>query len=428
MSDIEKFKSHKSKELVECRFSLGIIEQKTLDLAISKINPKSEELQNPYVFYSHEFEDLAGITSDHSGGKVLKVMKRLRETTILKQDRVKGSITGFGLITKFKLRQSSSSKSIKCEVWFDDELKADLLAQQKYSEKELGVCFKISGKWTYKIYEILNQWKASGKCKYGYLEFRDMIGLATNSYTHYSDFRKRILKPAVAEIDDVTNISVEFDILLVKDAFNKNIPDEIEFFIRTSPPKHDGERVRKKGRKRKEKVETSQVYDHLDDIYPKDLQDRLLQLGVTNLKTLKDDGLTSDIWTHTLNEEPSKQPHHLVTTAKRIRDQVIATNASTDKLTEKEDITKRNQEYWKASKHLYPSIINRAEETIIHATGGHNAILFSDPDFLQLIEVFKVQVDEEKRLSGDDRRQDSFGNYVSGQGFTPRSKDPRRTE
>jgi hypothetical protein len=63
---IERFKTHKSKDLVECRFSLNLVEQKTLDLAISKINPRSKELKNPYRISAKEFEELGDVEKRHA--------------------------------------------------------------------------------------------------------------------------------------------------------------------------------------------------------------------------------------------------------------------------------------------------------------------------------------------------------------------------
>jgi plasmid replication initiation protein len=402
-SSLERYKAHKSKDLVECRFSLNLVEQKTLDLAISKINPRSLDLNNPYRISSKEFEELGEVNKRHAEREMLKAIKRLRETTIIKHDPRMGILKGFGVISKFEFFYSKNQRSAQCDIWFEEELRDDLLAQKKFSEKELGICFKIRGKWTYKIYELMNQWVASGKCRYGYAEFREILGVPPNSYKNYSDFFRRILNPAIDEIDSVTDLHVRSDLKLVLDHEGKKVPGLIEFLIRKEPPRDIGEsKKKKKGRKpKKEKESLTNLSDHLDRIFAKDLQEKLVELGVMHLSKLKDEGITEEIWKKTFEEEPSQEPRHLITTARRL----VKTHSLSKKKQELDKklglIVDENKKWWDENGKNFDINGNSNGAYLQPDRGG--VILFNDENFRDKVEKFRKGGNDE--WDGDERRE-----------------------
>ena len=390
-SNLPNYVAHKGKNLTEARYSLNVVEQKVLDLAISKVNPNSTELMNPYKIKASELSELSDLDDyNYANRAILKAAKSLRETTIVLHNERERRLIGIGLISRFEYvyERLDSDKNAVLEVFFDEALKPELLYNAKaYQEKKLGGAFRLKGKWSYRLYDIMNQWKAAGKCVYKYYDLRGMLGVPEESYSEHRDLLKRVIRPAVKEINEVSDLNVEFSLLFCdgfsSETMKKQIqPDSFEFKIYPSRPKIDKASSRKKGRKTKTSDDSQSVLsDHMDQIYSVEMQEKLTKLGVVHLNKLKEEGITEEIWNLTFAEEPSDEPRHLVTTARRIKDQrsVVLEQSKSD------DLITKNKEFWENNSHKYSGLM--ASTAYIQSNSG-DIIKWNKDDFENKLRLF----------------------------------------
>lgn len=383
--------AHKGKNLTEARYSLDLVEQKTLDLAISKVNPNSNELINPYTVKASELIELNELDENRYAGRaILKAAKKLRETTIMIHNEDKNTLIGVGLITKFEYiyEKKDSEKNVVLKIFFDEELKGELLYNAKaYQAKKLGGAFKLRGKWSYRLYDIMNQWKASGKCSYEYKDFREILGVPEGSYKDHKDLLKRVIRPSIKEINEVSDMNLEFNLLFshgISPETGKTIgfPHKFEFMIIPSKATIQDNSKRKRGRKPK-LIEDNQsvLSDHMDQIYPTEMQDKLTKLGIVHLNKLKSEGITEEIWNLTFAEEPSDEPRHLVTTARRIKDQ----RSILPEQAESNELINSNKKYWEENSHKYSGLM--ASTAYIQSNSG-DIIKWIDDDFENKLRPF----------------------------------------
>ena len=383
--------AHKGKNLTEARYSLDVVEQKVLDLAISKVNPNSKELMNPYTITAKELAELSEIEDEvYVKRRILKAAKKLRETTILMHNKEEMVITGIGVISSFEYyyKNIKSDEGAVLKICFDEALKNELLYNaEAFQAKKLGGSFRLKGKWSYRIYDLLHQWKAAGRCSYKYQEFREIIGVPKEMYKEHRFLMLRVVNPAIKEINDVSDIYVEHD-LLMKDGISSETmkkikyPSLLEFKIKPSKPVSLDNTKRKKGRKPK-LVEDNQsvLSDHMDAIYSADMQEKLTRLGVVHLNKLKEEGITEEIWNLTFAEEPSGEPRHLVTTARRIKDQrsIVLEQSKSD------DLITKNKEFWEVHSGKYSGLM--ASTAYIQSNSG-DIIKWNDDKFENKLSPF----------------------------------------
>ena len=67
------------------------------------------------------------------------------------------------------------------------------------------------GKYGIRLYELLAQWRSVGKVEYEIEEFRLKLGVDPFEYTHISNFKRRVLDFAVAEINQHTDFNVTYE-------------------------------------------------------------------------------------------------------------------------------------------------------------------------------------------------------------------------
>lgn len=67
------------------------------------------------------------------------------------------------------------------------------------------------GKYGIRLYELLAQWRSVGKVEFEMEDFRLKLGIDPFEYTHISNFKRRVLDFAVAEINQHTDINVTYE-------------------------------------------------------------------------------------------------------------------------------------------------------------------------------------------------------------------------
>lgn len=84
--------------------------------------------------------------------------------------------------------------------------------EERYTEYELKQVSGLQSEYAIRLYELLIQWRSVGKVPTMTLEeFRSKVGVLDGQYKEMSDFKKRVLKLALAQINEHTDIIADYD-------------------------------------------------------------------------------------------------------------------------------------------------------------------------------------------------------------------------
>lgn len=84
--------------------------------------------------------------------------------------------------------------------------------EERYTEYELKQVSGLQSEYAIRLYELLIQWRKTGKVPTMTLEeFRSKVGVLDGQYKEMSDFKKRVLKLALAQINEHTDIIADYD-------------------------------------------------------------------------------------------------------------------------------------------------------------------------------------------------------------------------
>ena len=71
---------------------------------------------------------------------------------------------------------------------------------EQYTRYMLEVALAATCIYTIRIYQLISSWKKSGGFKMSYLEFRKLMAIDEAKYSKYSDFKRKVLKPAQEDL------------------------------------------------------------------------------------------------------------------------------------------------------------------------------------------------------------------------------------
>ena len=207
-------KVYKSDILVNARYTLRVPEQRLILYAISLI--KKDD--TPNTFYTIDLKDFCNICG--ISGDSYTYSKRLLDGLNLKRWYAKitpndpDEETSLSWFNKVKITRG---KTIKLR--FDDDIFPfikDLLERyqetgQGYTSYMLQSVLPMKSKYSIRLYEIFKSKIKGDRYVEWFFELDDLKKiLECTNYTRYPDFRRKVIEPAIEEINKFSDLLVEY--------------------------------------------------------------------------------------------------------------------------------------------------------------------------------------------------------------------------
>ena len=185
--------------------SLSLLEQKILLYVISRIKPEDEELKEQ-VFDIAEFCRVCGINAAGKNYTNLKdsIAKLKSRVMWLVAEDSETTVSWIDKATIYK-------RSGKIKIRLDEDLKPYLLMLSKnYTAFPLHNIIKMKTKYGIMLYELLKSVANLGRhIEFSVEEIKEHLDCA--SYDNFTNFKTRVLLPALADVNTYTELKVDVE-------------------------------------------------------------------------------------------------------------------------------------------------------------------------------------------------------------------------
>ena len=212
----------KSNKLIQdTRYDLSAQQQKIILFLASKIKPEDKDFEE-YEFNLDDICDIFGIQKQTENFKVLRDnIVALHNKPFWIEDGDKEILCSW--ITKAII----DKKKQKVMIQLDKDLKPLLLQlSENYTNYELANVLALDGKYTIRFYELLRSYKNLREITIPLSKLRKQFD-CENKYNDFKDFKKRVIVPAIEEINKYTNITVSVEYIKYK-----KVVVELLFYIK----------------------------------------------------------------------------------------------------------------------------------------------------------------------------------------------------
>lgn len=191
----------KSNYMIEAKYKLSIPEQRLIYSLCSKINKNDEDFK-AYRYNLQEIQQI--LNKKYSMKEVKQIIEGLRDRKLaIKKE-----------LSVLHINWLSSAEyfdDYRIELCFDPKLKPYLLQLKDcFTKMLLEEVSKFTNVNTSRIYELCSQYLKIGKRNITIEELRYYLQLEEDEYLLYADFKKRIINPAIKEINEKTRLNVSF--------------------------------------------------------------------------------------------------------------------------------------------------------------------------------------------------------------------------
>lgn len=211
------------------KYELSMMEQKILGYIISMIKPM--EITQKQPIYSYEFDilnfcQICGI--DFKSGRnyenVRNGLKKLADNSFWIQDGDDELL--FQWITTPRIRKKDGTIIVKIS---DDVMPYLCELQNNFTEYELYQILALKHSYSIGLYELMKSYAYRKHIVITIEEIKKYFSIE-NKYTEYKNFRRKIIEPAIEEINEYTDLNVQWQ--PVRKGRNYHA---IEFYISSKP-------------------------------------------------------------------------------------------------------------------------------------------------------------------------------------------------
>lgn len=185
-------------ELNQVEFNLGSMSFDILCIMLAQIEKEDTEFKYYELFVS-TIEKRINRKLNRSSLK--KASNELKNATVSVENRV---------IKWFEIFEYDSPSGV-IKIKFNDQLKPYLLnLENEFTLGNLKSILKLNGYYSKRFYFLLAQYLTMKKFTYDLEKLQNLLSVSDSMKKSYSNFKLRVLDPAIKDINKYSNITIDF--------------------------------------------------------------------------------------------------------------------------------------------------------------------------------------------------------------------------
>ncbi len=199
----------KDNKMIEAGYRLTLSEQRLILACIGQVDSrKSLTADQSFQFSATEFSDLFGISEDRSYSELQKTVQRLFDRYVI----IRNPDPEHPTLEYTKTRWVSALDYIPSQglvrLYFAPKIIPYLSELKKnFTSYKLDAIAQMTSIYAIRLYELLVQWKCTGKREIDLAWLRKQFQIE-DKYPAIKDLKKRVLEPAIQEINDHSDLWV----------------------------------------------------------------------------------------------------------------------------------------------------------------------------------------------------------------------------
>lgn len=196
----------KRNDLIQSSYALSIAETRVILLCIAKIDSRQPlALDHEFTVTASDFNDELGLDAINAYEHLQAAVDRLWKREILIDPENPASMVRWITKKAYFTAKGSVNIAFSAQIMpFLTELK------ERYTSYSLKHVARFNNTYSIRVYELLVQFKKNQERKISVLDFRAMLNLG-EKYSAIKDLKKRVVTPALNDINEHSNVTVELD-------------------------------------------------------------------------------------------------------------------------------------------------------------------------------------------------------------------------
>jgi hypothetical protein len=204
----------KDNALINASYNLDLVEQRLILLAIieARQSGKGINANDPLIVHAESYINQFNV---HRNG-AYKALKDACDDLFARQFSYQ-SLSEKGNIQHHKSRWVSEIIYVEKEavvklIFAPAIIPLITRLEEQFTKYDIEQVSELSTAYAVRLYELLIAWRSTGKTPIiAIQDFREKIGVLDTDYPRMFDFKKRVLEPSIAQINEKTDIKVKVE-------------------------------------------------------------------------------------------------------------------------------------------------------------------------------------------------------------------------
>lgn len=210
MNKNQKLRVYKANAVVEASYDLSVAEHRLLLACFAQIGKEATD-ERLYRVYAHDIAKLANIPTPIAYRDAAAAAERLYERSV----EVYEGPNGTEPPKKRKFRWIQEAVYAEGEGYVDVRLSTSILPfvnnlLEQYTIYHMQDVARMTSRYAIRVYELLVQWRRRGSRSVDIGWLRRSLGVGDDKYPNFKDFRRRVIEPAVLQINERSPLHVEW--------------------------------------------------------------------------------------------------------------------------------------------------------------------------------------------------------------------------
>ena len=185
---------------------ISVVQRKAYNVILHQAQKqvKANPNQILFNFVIADLKEKAGIKATDNW-HLKKDIEKLREISV-------ETIHNNGDWTIFSLIAQAKKKKDFLEIQLPEEIRQALILNDYYTTLDLMIIKNLEGKYAVILYELAMRYHKKQIPELAVKEFKELTGTTnTSSYVDFNNIRKKIIEPAINEINEKTDIKMSYE-------------------------------------------------------------------------------------------------------------------------------------------------------------------------------------------------------------------------
>ena len=205
----------KGNALIEASYTLGLAEQRLILLAILEARETGHGIDHSSLLrvHAHAYAEQFSIDKGNSYQVLKDASKGLFDRYVTYHDKnpKNGNDRSFHCRWVDKIGYEKATGTVYMRFTADVVPLITRLEEQ-FTSYEIAQVAGLDSGYAIRLYELIIKWRSTAKTPFFELQsFRQQLGVELNQYKTMSNFKSRVLEPAIKQINENTDITVKYN-------------------------------------------------------------------------------------------------------------------------------------------------------------------------------------------------------------------------
>ena len=204
----------KDNALINASYSLEVSEQRLMLMAIVNARETGQGITSDSALEisANDYANQFNVTKETAYETLKQAVENLFHRQFTFTERYKETKQFRKVKSRWVSRISYVEKFGILEITFAPDVVPLITRLEKhFTSYELKQISQLTSKYAVRLYEILIAWRTVKKTYLELADFREKIGLEPNEYTEMNNLKRRVLEPAINQINKHTDLTVKYE-------------------------------------------------------------------------------------------------------------------------------------------------------------------------------------------------------------------------